>query len=373
MTSNDTDQFDAMSKSQTSAARPNSTTRSIGSAVVGAVRSHTRVVRTLAILAVAGVVGAAYVVGGPPDAHATSAPADGRYTFSGVDLSGGGEKAATNPGTVLNGSDQSAYTGGPVAAATAAPAAPVSLGTGSDGSPLSSVDTSQIVKTGQMTLEVAGIDDAVGRAQAAISGLGGSVESSNRYGTGDEAVASVTFRIPVAKWDEALADMRKIGSKTLSEQTGTTDVTGQVIDLDARITNLQTTEAALQAIMARASAIPDVIAVETQLSDTQGAIESLTAQSKHLKDQAAMSTLTVSFQLPTKTVITEATQDWTLYGQIDQAGAALVRIGQGLATLAVWAVVVVLPVAVVLAVLLGFMVAVRRIRRRAGRGAVAAA
>jgi hypothetical protein len=217
---------------------------------------------------------------------------------------------------------------------------------------LATITSTQIVKSGQLSLEVGSLDTAMTQSQAIVVGLGGSVDSSNRSGTDEFATASITFRVPVAKWDQALSDLRKIGSKVLSEQTGSTDVTTQAVDLDARLRNLQATEAALQSIMARASAIPDVIAVENQLSDTQGQIEQLTAQSKLLLDQAARSTLTVTFQLPNKTITTMATQDWTLNSQIDQAGAALVRIGQGLATIAVWLVVVLLPLGLALLVLL---------------------
>jgi heme exporter protein D len=80
-----------------------------------------------------------------------------------------------------------------------------------------------------------------------------------------------------------------------------------------------------------------------------------------------MSTLTVTFQLPDKTVITQATQDWTLGGQVDQAGAALVRIGQGLATILVWVCVVLLPLALAVLVLFGVVKVARRILRRGHR------
>jgi hypothetical protein len=204
--------------------------------------------------------------------------------------------------------------------------------------------------------------------------MGGVVDQSNRSGTGQDAIASITYRFPVDKWDAALPALRKIGSKVLYEQTGSTDVTSQVVDIQARLDNLHVTEAALQAIMARASAIPDVIAVETQLSQTQGQIEELTAQRDNLKNQAAMSTLTVTFQLPAKTVTTQATQDWTLGSQVDQAGAALVRIGQGLATMAVWLGIVVVPIGIALLLLLGLAKVTRRIfgRRRSGDAAVGA-
>jgi hypothetical protein len=264
----------------------------------------------------------------------------------------------------------------PVPAATAAPSmAPVPegkfiAGNGDTGTIVPDqaappVEQTQIVKTGSMSIEVTDVDKAVAQAQSTIVGLGGYVADSSRSGDGQSAVATVTYRLPVAKWDDALSAMHKLASKLVSEQTNATDVTSQVIDLDARLDNLKATESALQGIMARASAIPDVLAVEQQLSDVQGQIEQLTAQRDHLKDLAAMSTLAVTFMTPSETVTTQATQGWDLGAQIDQAVAALVHIGQGLATIAVWTVIVGVPIVVGLVLLLVLLWIVRRI---AGRG-----
>jgi hypothetical protein len=248
---------------------------------------------------------------------------------------------------------------GALPASSAAPVAPAAP---NEFAPVA--DTSLIVKTGQMTLQVSNLDAAVSQAQSKIAGMGGYVASSSRSGSADNASASVTYRLPVAHWDDALADLRKFASKVVSEQTDSSDVTSQAIDLDARLSNLKTTESALQAIMARATAIPDVLAVEQQLSTTQGEIEQLTAQRNHLGDQAAMSTVAVTFTLPSETATTQTAQGWQLGGQIDQAVAQLVRIGQGLVTIAIWALIVGLPV---LLALLALFLAWRLTRRLVGR------
>jgi hypothetical protein len=309
---------------------------------------------------VAAVIAGAYILG---------SPAGSPVTFSAQRLTATSQEYSGN-GAV------------PFAAATAAPAPAAgavdktanqnpAVEPGQPDQLLAALDSALIVKTGQLSLEVTDLDKAVTEAQSAIAGLGGSVSSSNRSGTGDYAAASVTYRVPAGRWDDALGVLRKIGSTTLAEQTDTSDVSSQVVDLQARLDNLKTTESALQAIMAKAVAIPDVIAVESQLSQTQGQIEQLTAQRDHLKDQAAMSTLTVTFQLPSKTVTSQATQDWTLGSQVDEAAAALVRIGQGLATMGVWALVVVLPIGFGLLILLALFTLARRILGR-GRNRSAA-
>ena len=316
-----------------------------------------RVSGIVAAVALVSLLGAAYMIGNPPAAGAPDA-----------------------------GLRNSAYGAEP--ASTAAPAAPGDLtdqlggisngdsGFSSSGDATktlqelqltTSLETTQIVKTGSMALEVSDLDKAVAQAQSAVVGLGGYVSESSRSGGKDDAVASVTYRLPAANWDNALTAMRNLAGRVVSEQTGTTDVTTQVIDLDARLDNLKTTETALQSIMARASAVPDVLAVEQQLSQTQGEIEQLTAERDHLKDQAAMSTLSATFSLPGKTVVTQATQEWDLGKQIDQAAAALVHIGQGLATIAVWAVVVGLPIIVGALVLMALLWLVRRLTGRSRR------
>lgn len=360
MTLGDSDPIDVNPEPEISEEPPAGPPQSPVRRLVARLRARRPLTTALALVAVAAVVGGAYVVGSP---NQTPGLLDERFS-----------------GNV------------PIAAPTAAPAVPAGGGlntqsktqaltpgvvdqTGSGGQSqvFATIDASQIVKTGQMTLEVGEIDAATSQAQTVIAGLGGYVDSSTKSGTGPDATASITFRLPVAKWDQGLAAMRKIGTKDLYEQTNSNDVTSQVIDLNARIDNLKTTEAALQAIMTRTGTVADILAVENQLSETQGQIEELTAARDNLANQAAMSTLQVTFQLPTTTVTTQATEDWTLGSQVDQAVAALVRVGQGLATMAVWLVIVVLPVGLGLLLLYLASKLARRIARRGRTDAVAGA
>ena len=332
-------------------------------AAIARVRRSGRMGKIAALVAAAAIVGGAYVVGGPP-------ATDG-HTLDSLNAPIAAPAAAASTGPVYAAPQDASTRDVGASLPGSVPAGTKTTQSGTNGA-IADVNT-QIVKTGQMSLEVTDIDAAVNQATSVITGMGGLVDQSNRSGTGDSASASLTLRFPVAKWDAALPALRKVGSKVLSEQTGSTDVTTQVIDLNARIDNLKTTEAALQAIMARATAIPDVIAVETQLSDTQGQIEQLTAQRDHLANQAAMSTVTVTFQLPQKTVTTQATQDWTLGNQVDEAAAALVRVGQGLATIVVWIAIVVLPIGLAALLLFGIAKLTRRILRRDNRNAAAQA
>ncbi len=248
--------------------------------------------------------------------------------------------------------------GGPTAAATAAPApaeaptgqpltgTPSDSGVGGGGSvaigPAGDRADLLIIKTGNLSLRVKDLNAAITQARNRIDALGGYVSGSQQYGEGDEAIAAITYRIPADRWDAALDQLRALGDKVLNEETRTEEVTGQVLDLGARITNLQATEKALQAIMQKATKIPDVLAVQRQLTDVRGQIEQLSTGKKHLEEQAAFSTLTVQFSLTTVAVVT-AQKAWEPATEVDRASASLVSLLQALATAGIWFGIVWLP------------------------------
>ncbi|HEX7491726.1 MAG TPA: DUF4349 domain-containing protein, partial [Candidatus Limnocylindrales bacterium] len=229
-------------------------------------RRHGRIARGLGLIVLATMVGAAYIVGGPPAVAQPNSASDQTTRF-------GAAAPGATMAAAIDLSAQSSKTSDGSGSEVAPAAAPDAVSVDQSGADQSGTDQSgvaaaaaanQIIKTGQLSLEVADITDAISKSEAAISGpngLGGSVDSSSQTGTGDQAFATLTFKVPVDKWDAAVAALRNIGGKVLSQQTGTTDVTATVIDLDARIDNLQKTETALQAIMTKATVIADVIAV----------------------------------------------------------------------------------------------------------------
>lgn len=221
-------------------------------------------------------------------------------------------------------------------------------------------DQALIVYTGSLELEVSDLRSAVDQGQQLVAGLGGHVASSHEQNTTGSQTATVTYRIPAERWAEALAGLRALGERVVSEQTESEDVTAAVVDLDARITNLRATEAALQAIMERATTITDVLKVQQELTTVRGDIESMTAQRDVLADSAALATLEVNYEVPlAQTSI--ASEGWDLGSEIDSAVAALVRLGQWTASLLVWLGIVIVPV---LLPIIAVTYLVVRIRRR---------
>ena len=223
-----------------------------------------------------------------------------------------------------------------------------------------------IIKTGNLTLQVAGIDEALAAATHKIDALGGYISGSQRSGDDESAYASVTFRIPAASWDDALVSLRGLAQKVVDEQSTSDDVTGDVVDLAARIKNLQATETALQAVMTKATAIKDILTVQAELTTVRGQIEELAGRKAHLEQQAAFSTLTVAFTLKPTPVIT-AQEQFDPSTEVDRASASLVSMLQGLATAGIWFAIVWVPILVFLGIVGGIaFVFFRRLQRRTG-------
>ncbi len=221
-----------------------------------------------------------------------------------------------------------------------------------------------IIRTGTLSLQVGDLDAALAKAQGIVTAAGGYIAAGQRTGDGERATASITYRIPAAAFDATLAALRGVGSKLLGEQITSDEVTAQVVDLAARVTNLRASEAALQRIMDQATKIPDILSVQVQLTSTRDEIERLVAQQQTLEKQAALATLTVGWSLPPAVAVATVQAGWDPAGVVDRAVATLVGLGQGVAETGIWLGIVALPILLVLAVPLLLVAVVRRRRRR---------
>jgi hypothetical protein len=261
--------------------------------------------------------------------------------------------------------------GGPVQAAASAGSAFSNGGSGSgsqggDGQPAALIDDAKIVRTGSLEVTVADTDKAVLAARDAIRGLGGYIGASQQQRTDDRVVAMVTYRIPVARWEDALSAIRGLGTE-VREQTQAVEVTGQLVDLDARIRNLKASETALVGFAAQAPKTSDLLEIQARLTDTRGQIEQLTAQQATLSDQAALATLTVTYGT-SLVAVTEATAKWDPAAEVDRASATLIGVGQAIASFVIVFAIVWVPILILVGVLaaIGLVIARRLGWRRPG-------
>jgi hypothetical protein len=219
-------------------------------------------------------------------------------------------------------------------------------------------DGSKIIRTGSLQLEVTDVTAAINSGRSAIQGMGGYIGASQQYNDGESIVATISYRVPADRWEDALAALRALGTE-VGEQTDTADVTGQLVDLDARIRNLRASESALVKHLSDSAKVADILEIESRLSEVRGQIEQLSAQKASLDDQVAYATLTVTYGVEVQAV-RQAADRWDPQAEIDQAGASLVGFLQVLASAAIWFAIVGLPILLMLTLIVAIGLFVAR-------------
>lgn len=151
-----------------------------------------------------------------------------------------------------------------------------------------------VITTGWMSITV---DDPIASAEDVAQlaeHAGGRVDNrSETPGTDTQQPrASLTLRIPADELDGVVKDLRGLGTVT-SVSMDASDVTQQRQDLDARIDALTASVDRLRELLATATSVTDLIAIESELTTRQAELDSLTQQRDWLVDQVDYSTLTV--------------------------------------------------------------------------------
>lgn len=262
------------------------------------------------------------------------------------DESGGGSVSATDATAVYataDGDDTAQRSSGAQGAVTQRDTLPA-IGT-------------KVLRTADLRIEVekGEFGDRLREASALARLLGGFVQSSSTasFEEGD-ASGEITLRVPVDRFDDAMSQLTKLGAVESSSEEGE-DVTDQLVDLGARVRALRAEEDALNALMAEAGNVNEVLAIRSTAVGIRQQIEQLAAQQAALEGRSSFSTIHVVLHEATASLAKpDHGDDWSVAQAIDTAGDVAVRV-VGAMIVAVGVVAPLLPFA-----LLGVYLARRR-------------
>lgn len=170
-------------------------------------------------------------------------------------------------------------------------------------SALSQVDAGDtepaIIRTGYMRLEVSNFSASRVRIESQVREYGGYVNGSERnlHRDGERrwVTGTVVLRVPSESYSDLQSDIREEGT-VVRERTETRDVSDQLVDIEARLTNLRERRDRLRAFYENANGTQELLAIEAELSQVQGEIERLEARQRSLERQVAYSTLRVEIR-----------------------------------------------------------------------------
>ena len=256
-------------------------------------------------------------------------------------------------------------------ASSAAPEAPAEGARGETGSldegavaqPLP--EESMIIYTGDISIVVADTEAAATDIEALATGMGGRVVSSSFYQSSQGALAgSITIRVPVERFDEAMNRIQEMAVEVRRADRSSEDVTEEYVDLQARLENLEATADRVRSFLDQAGTVEEALAVNQELSRLEEEIEAYKGRIQFLENRADFSTITVSLT-PDELAQPIEVGGWRLGGAAREAVEALLGALQGVARILVWIVVFLLPLAII--ILLPLAIIIRLVLRRMGR------
>jgi hypothetical protein len=166
----------------------------------------------------------------------------------------------------------------------------------------------KLIRNAQMTLESGNPGDSQRRISSIAESSGGFVvgsESKQTNANGQlkpEMTVTITIRVPAARFDAVIEEIRGAGSHVAQDKVTTQDVTEEYIDLEARIRAKQALETQFMEIMKQAKSVSDALEVQSQLSDVRAEIERLEGRRRFLENQTSLSTITVTIMPPSQMV-----------------------------------------------------------------------
>jgi hypothetical protein len=148
-----------------------------------------------------------------------------------------------------------------------------------------------LVWEADLTVEVRGLSNAVTRAMQIATQAGGYVESQSVH----EESASLKLRLPTAAFHASIGTLESLGS-VVSRRVQAEDVTAQYVDIEARMKAKTQLRDRLQQLLARATDVKDVLAIETELNRVQADLDSMTARLNVLRGQVDFATVDLTFR-----------------------------------------------------------------------------
>jgi len=153
----------------------------------------------------------------------------------------------------------------------------------------------KVIKNGNLSLKVKKTQEAVAFISEVAKAKGGEIFSTNLVervkGTKS---GTVVVKVPVAQFESAISEIKKIATQVVIEYTSGQDVTEQYTDLQAQLKNKQAEEQSFVKILDQSGKIDDILAVTREISRVRGEIERLQGRIRFLESQTDMSTITVS-------------------------------------------------------------------------------
>jgi hypothetical protein len=160
----------------------------------------------------------------------------------------------------------------------------------------------KIVRNADLELEANAPEEAQNKIAAIAESKGGFVIESNQSSSDEHSgirdMITMTVRVPAAKFNESLDEIRKTSSRVRSENVKGEDVTEEFIDIEARLKTQKALEEQFLEIMKRSNSVQDALNIQREIANVRGEIEKIEGRRKFLENQSSLSTIKLRIESP---------------------------------------------------------------------------
>jgi hypothetical protein len=161
----------------------------------------------------------------------------------------------------------------------------------------SSIPTERmVIKSASMALVVEDITATLMQITNLAAVNGGYIVNSDMREEQNRLYANISFRVDAAKFNETIQALRDLAVDVRSESTSGQDVTEEYVDLNAKLRNLEASEAQLLELMKKAGTVEEILKVQQELVNTREEIEQIKGRMQYLEQSSSLSFVYASLE-----------------------------------------------------------------------------
>lgn len=176
----------------------------------------------------------------------------------------------------------------------------------------------KLIQTVRMNVETEDLDAVLQQVDSRVAELGGYIENSNvengsAYGGKRYRYANITARVPAKDLDAFVDKVGEI-SNIVSSQKNVEDVTLSYVATESRMKALETEQARLLELLAKAETMEDLLTVEERLTEVRTELEQVTSALRVFDNQVDYATIHLDIEEVTE--YTEVKEPETVWQRI---------------------------------------------------------
>ncbi len=198
-----------------------------------------------------------------------------------------------------------------------------------------STEERDVIRNGTITVSVDDIDATVTEVNTIKVECNGEITYMVDTGDGKDRIVTISLKVAEEKFDEVYNRLKTLDGEYTYSGISANDVTETVVDLEARLKNLESVEKQYLEILKSADTVKDTLLVYEELNTTRANIESIEASLEYYARQTDYSTIYMTIS-QSSTGAQLSDDPWEPLGVLKDAGRALVNLGKFLGSTLIW-------------------------------------